>query len=52
MEVASKNGLEAMGAVFEAQSTGQGLISEEEKALTKHMKEKQEDGGSKWKGKR
>jgi hypothetical protein len=52
MEVASKNGLEAMGAVFEAQSTGQGLISEEEKALTKHMKEKQEDGGGKWKGKR
>jgi hypothetical protein len=51
-EVASKHGLEVMGAVFEAQSTVQGLSSEQEKALTKHMKEKQEDGGGKWKGKK
>ncbi len=51
-EVASKHGLEAMGAVFEAQSTVQELSSEQEKALTKHMKEKQEDRGGKWKGKR
>jgi hypothetical protein len=51
-EVASKHGMEAMGVVFEGQSTVKGLSSEQEKALAKHMKEKQEDGGGKWKGKR
>jgi hypothetical protein len=51
-EVVSKHGLDAMGVVFEAQSTVQGLSSEQEKALTKLLKEKQEDGGGKWKGKR
>jgi hypothetical protein len=51
-EVVSKHGLDAMGVVFEAQSTVQGLSSEQEKALTKLLKEKQEDGLGKWKGKR
>ncbi len=51
-EGASKHGLEAMAAVFKAQSMVQGLSIEQENALTKHMKEKQGDGGGKWKGKR
>jgi hypothetical protein len=51
-EAASKHWMEAMGVVFEGQSMVKGLSSEQEKALAKQKKEKQEAGGGKRKGKR
>jgi hypothetical protein len=44
-EVVCKHDLEAMGAVFEAQSTVQGLSSKQEKALTKLLKESRRTAG-------